>query len=63
MSNTYESFEPGMRVKWWHSNRNGTTHYSGEITGQASSGKPYMKVRRDDTKKIVLVRTTALRTE
>lgn len=53
-------WKPGDRVTWWHSDRNGTQHYTGTIMSAASRG-PYYNVKRDDTGKSVPVRTTALR--
>lgn len=53
-------WKPGDRVTWWHSDRNGTQHYTGTIMSACSRG-PYYNVKRDDTGKSVPVRTTALR--
>lgn len=58
----YRKWEVGDRVTWWHYDRRGTKTFAGVITGSDSRG-PYWRVRRDDTKKIVKVRTTALREE
>lgn len=50
----------GQRVKWWHYDRRGTKDFSGIIVGQ-SMRLPGYRVRRDDTHRIVDVRTVNLR--
>lgn len=57
----FQSFKKGVRVKWSHFDRRGLKSFTGEIYEFCCDGSPYWKVRRDDTKQIVRVRTTALR--
>lgn len=53
--------EPGDRVQWTHHDRRGTKKFAGTVLPDGKTTRSgYQRIRRDDTQKVVSIRTWAL---